>query len=332
MALSVNDSIQNNSPKPVDNKYGLFTGGAFAPYASVSQANSTIAPAYRSIGLTVLIATVSGNIEYWYQAGIADGNLVPKSATATVNAPLTLTSGVIGIQQSNTSQDGYLASADWNTFNGKISGAASTGTGIPIYANTTSGTINIKSIAAGTGMTLTDTGTTITLNAGASGVVNIGSGAGIYAGLSGNNSQLRSIIVGAGMNAAQNSADITITLTNTYVGTITTSNATATTALSIPIEDSSAGLTEITVIGVITGSAANCVSSKKFVQYYKQGGTLTIISGPGDIIADTYNGTITTASWTITADGTTNNLDVVVTGQASTNISWTIKATKAFGQ
>lgn len=333
MALSVNDSLQNSSPKPLDNKYGLFTGGAFAPYTSVTQANSTIASAYRSLGLTVLVNTGGGgNQEYWYQAGIADGNLVPKSATAAVVSPITITGNVIGIQVANGSQNGYLASADWSAFNSKISGVNSTGSGTAIYANTTSGTAFIKSITAGAGISFSDSGTTITITGGTAAGANVGSGAGLYAGLSGsNNLQIRSLIVGAGLTAVQNTSDVTITLNNQYGNTVTTTNTTPTTALTMSVEDSSAGIAEFTIVGVLSGATNNCITGRKFVQYYKQSGTLAIASGPGDLISDTLNGSLTTATWTVGVDGS-NNLVAIVTGQTSTSISWTVKASKTLGQ
>lgn len=332
MSLSVNDSLQNNSPKPLDNKYGIFSGGAFAAYTSVAQANSSIPSSYRSLGLTVLVNNGSVNQEYWYQAGIADGNLVPKSATATVTTPLTISGSVIGIQVANASQPGYLASTDWNTFNSKISGVSSTGSGTALYASTTSGTAYIKSITAGTGISFTDSGTTITINGGTVGAVNMGTGAGVFSGLSGTNLiQMRSIIGGSGLTATQNTNDITLTINNQFTNTITTTNATPTTAITLTIEDSSAGIAEFTIVGVLPGAANNCITGRKFVQYYKQGGVLAISNGPGDIISDTLSGSISTASWTIAVDGS-NNLIATVTGQASTTISWTAKATKTLGQ
>lgn len=39
--------------------------------------------------------------------------------SSNVSSPLTWTAGLIGIQVATTSQNGYLASTDWNTFNGK---------------------------------------------------------------------------------------------------------------------------------------------------------------------------------------------------------------------
>lgn len=47
-------------------------------------------------------------------------------ASFSVATPLTYnnTTGVFGITQSSTSSNGYLSSADWNTFNGKLAGNA----------------------------------------------------------------------------------------------------------------------------------------------------------------------------------------------------------------
>lgn len=69
--ITINDAIQNNSPKSLDAKY-LFNG--ITSYSSLSQVNTKILSVYRSIGLTVNI----NNVEYWYASGITDNNLVPK--------------------------------------------------------------------------------------------------------------------------------------------------------------------------------------------------------------------------------------------------------------
>jgi hypothetical protein len=40
-------------------------------------------------------------------------------STATINSPLTFTGGALGIQAGSGSQNGYISSTDWNTFNNK---------------------------------------------------------------------------------------------------------------------------------------------------------------------------------------------------------------------
>ena len=72
MSITINDNIQTNLGKSLDNKY-LKNGSI--PYVSVLEANTIIPLSYRSLGLTVLI----GNQQYWYKDGVADMDLVLKS-------------------------------------------------------------------------------------------------------------------------------------------------------------------------------------------------------------------------------------------------------------
>lgn len=118
MSVTLNDSIQNNSPKSLDNKY-LNLG--LSIYPDTTTVNSVILSAYRSRGLTVNI----GGAEYWYRDGIADVNLIPKNITSVVS-PLSLdaSTNVLSISQANNSVPGYLTSGDWNTFNSKLSTVA----------------------------------------------------------------------------------------------------------------------------------------------------------------------------------------------------------------
>jgi len=57
---------------------------------------------------------------------------------SSASAPITLTNGAIGITQATTSTNGYLSSADWNTFNSKASAAS--GWGITGNSGTTAST------------------------------------------------------------------------------------------------------------------------------------------------------------------------------------------------
>lgn len=115
MAITVNDSIQNNSPKSIDNKY-LNLGNV--PYVSVAETNSVIPFAYRSRGLTVNIL----GAEYWYRDGLEDASLTAKGITGAI-APITIDggTGVISMTPASVSVSGYLTSGDWNTFNTKLS-------------------------------------------------------------------------------------------------------------------------------------------------------------------------------------------------------------------
>lgn len=322
MALTVNDAIQNSSPKALDNKYGVFSSGVFSAYTSVAAANTAIVSSYRSVGLTVLINTGSGNAEYWYQAGILDGNLVPKASVVTTASPLTFTSGTVGIQVASGSQAGALAAADWTTFSTKISSVASVGGGIAVYGSTTSGAVTIKSLVGGTNITLSDSGTAITVNGATYTVTNVGTGAQLFTTASGTTLPFRSITATGGITVTQNTNDVGIGITgSTIPAPASTTTATPTVAASITIPDQTAGMLVVTMVAVVTGAAGTSSMSQRYVQYYKVGGVLTIASGPGDLIPEQLN-TLTTASWTIIANGSTNNFDIQVTGQAGLTIKW----------
>lgn len=78
MAIELNDNIDNKSPKILDARYSI---NGVTPYTTVLQANSSIPLSYRAIGLTVNIA----NVEYWYENGTADVDLVIKTSGGSVN-------------------------------------------------------------------------------------------------------------------------------------------------------------------------------------------------------------------------------------------------------
>lgn len=109
----------------------------------------------------MIISEGSGNwrvIGYFPAAGGGGGGTVT-SVTATT--PLSSTGGSapdISIQQASGSQDGYLDSTDWSTFNNKQD-ALSAGTGISIVSNTVTNTApdQIVVISSGTGISATGT-------------------------------------------------------------------------------------------------------------------------------------------------------------------------------
>ena len=73
MAKIMNENFCINVGNPIDSKYLASTN---QPYADVAAVNTAIVESQRYVGLTVNI----GNVEYWYGAGVADGNLVIKDS------------------------------------------------------------------------------------------------------------------------------------------------------------------------------------------------------------------------------------------------------------
>ncbi len=78
---NVSNNLQVNSPKILDNRYGVFQSGVWRPYVSKTEANTIVNPFYRANGLTVAVGTPSDYSEYWWFGGVNDNNLVPKIDT-----------------------------------------------------------------------------------------------------------------------------------------------------------------------------------------------------------------------------------------------------------
>jgi len=82
MAINLTDNIFVGQQKPLESKaYNNLT-----PYTNVAQVNSSIATSVRYVGLTVYIVDPTDStkvIEYWYQGGIANINLVVKDTPST---------------------------------------------------------------------------------------------------------------------------------------------------------------------------------------------------------------------------------------------------------
>lgn len=76
MSILRNDSLQIAAPKSADSRYDNDGAG----YANVGQVNSAILASFRHIGLTVNIA----GVEYWYETGTTDPDLVVKSLPSSL--------------------------------------------------------------------------------------------------------------------------------------------------------------------------------------------------------------------------------------------------------
>ncbi|GAF77126.1 unnamed protein product, partial [marine sediment metagenome] len=80
----------------------------------------------------------------------------------TFNAPLTggtiTTTGTVGINQANSTTDGFLSAADWNIFNNKQDAITVTTTGTSGPATLVAGTLNIPQYAGGGGGSVVSVG------------------------------------------------------------------------------------------------------------------------------------------------------------------------------
>ena len=74
MAILLNDNINIETGKHLDNKYG--------PYADLATAKSSIPEFKRARGLTVGIINGGSLVEYWFKDGTTDSDLVLKINTS----------------------------------------------------------------------------------------------------------------------------------------------------------------------------------------------------------------------------------------------------------
>lgn len=99
MAILLNDNVQIYAPKILDNRYG--------PYATVELAKSSVDSLNRHVGLTVAIGTTS-LVEYWWEAGIGDNDLVIKTASLSNTE---VTPGTYNLASVTVDQQGRITAA-----------------------------------------------------------------------------------------------------------------------------------------------------------------------------------------------------------------------------
>lgn len=82
--IELSSSILVGTTKPVDSKYGPFTGNTLA--AAKTEALTNITAGFRFEGLTAgLIVSGQDIVEYQFRGGIADSNFVEKTSSGNVN-------------------------------------------------------------------------------------------------------------------------------------------------------------------------------------------------------------------------------------------------------
>jgi len=229
------------------------------------------------------------------------GTVTSISTTAPITGGPITGIGTISITQSGTASDGYLSSADWNTFNGKQNAITLTTTGssgaatlvgatlnIPQYTDQFTGTVtSVAALTLGTtGTDLSSTvanGTTtpvITLNVPTASATNRGAlSSGDWTTFNGKQNAITltttgtsgaSTLVGATLNIPQ--------YTDQYTGTVTSVDLTAGTGISVsggPIITSGS----ITVNNTDRGSSQNIFKN-------------IAVSGQSTIIADNNDDTL----------------------------------------
>ena len=122
--------------------------------------------------LTGTLGVANGGTGSTTLGGLLTGNGTSALTAAVVNAPLTFSGNTLAINQATLSQNGYLSSTDFNTFNNKISSSSlssangyltyNSSTGVftastsPTYTNATSTNFGITSVSSALLKTLSD--------------------------------------------------------------------------------------------------------------------------------------------------------------------------------
>lgn len=150
------------------NILALNTDGLFVPtpntVVSVQSSSSvTLTNVNNVVGASVIVSAASGNALSLTDQGlyVAPGDLTPSQIRNYFSAiaPIIYTNstGTISIPQATASIPGYLASADWTTFNNKVSGGITVGSvsSTPVFAGEdVNGNLQIRSIATGAGLSI----------------------------------------------------------------------------------------------------------------------------------------------------------------------------------
>jgi hypothetical protein len=232
------------------------------------------------------------------------GTVTSVSTTAPITGGTITNTGTIGITQAGGSNDGYLSSADWTTFNSKQSALTFTaplvntsGTiSIPAATSLVDGYLSAANFATFNGkqdaITLTTTGT---------------SGA--------------ATLVGATLNIPQYTDQFTGTVTSVAALTLGTTG----TDLSSTVVNGTT--TPVITLNVPTASAANrgALSSTDWTTFNGKASnsfTTIAVSGQISIVADTATDTLTLAAGTgisLTTNDATDTL--TITNTAATSIS-----------
>ncbi|HVV39415.1 MAG TPA: immunoglobulin-like domain-containing protein [Candidatus Paceibacterota bacterium] len=117
-------------------------GGATTTGNSLTQGNQVISGTLTAGNTTLANATSTNlaltNITSALLSTNGNGSIIP----TTVSSPLLFSGNTLSIQAANGSQNGYLASTDWTTFNNKISSTSLSATG-PLSYNPSTGVFAI---------------------------------------------------------------------------------------------------------------------------------------------------------------------------------------------
>lgn len=188
----------------------LFTAksGVNLPFRSIV-GGSGITATQNTNDVTLTASVALDDLTDTTVTGAAQGAVLYRNASGWVHLPA-------GTSGQYLSTAGASANPVWATLPSFVAAGASLGAGEVVYAGASGSTLQFKSVVAGTNISLSSTGTELTISASvpAAGEVNtasnVGSGAGLFTTKSGVNLPFRSLIGGTGITLSSSATEVTI--------------------------------------------------------------------------------------------------------------------------
>jgi hypothetical protein len=308
MAILLNDNLSVQKAAAIDNRFG--------PYATTTAANAAIPSTNRHIGLTVGIGTTT-TVEYWYNGGTADGDLVAKSSggggmvypgSGIPNS----TGSAWGTSYSTTGSGTVVALATSPTFITPVLGTPTSGT----LTNCTGYTYaNLSGVVPTWNQNTSGTaaGLSSTLAIGSGGTGQTTANSALNAFLPSQTGNSGKVLSTNGTNTSWISAGGTGTVTSVAALTLGTTG----TDVSSTVADGTT--TPVITLNLPTSSALNrgLLSSTDWSTFNNKGsGTVTSVSVTGSVNGITLSGGPITSTGTLTLGGTLSNVSLAtqVTG------------------
>jgi len=246
---------------------------------------------------------------------------VPRGATTA--RPASPQNGMLRYNTTTTAFEVYYNTI-WKSL---IDEVVSVGTGTNVIKSVTDAKVEIRSIKAGTGISVTTDGDDITITSTAAGSItgiNVGTGTGVFKEKTGDQLIFRSIKAGTGVSVTTDGNDITISSPrDQYVeaGTATTTDAAFTNIVwsnTLAPANNSSWFFEATFIGRRTGGV---VERNAFKLEGVLDNTSGVISLVGPAAKTTYQNNAT--QWDVDVSITSNQVRFRVKGEVGKTLKWT---------
>ena len=235
----------SNPAANIDSTYG--------PYNSVSEANAAVLQALRVIGRTVIIDVAGTAVEYWWESGVEDSDLVEKVLGTDTGIPAILSDGTSPTLNTGISAAEVRSLIGAGTGSGTSNLVIGTTSTTAMAGNTTTITSAQATAIANNSNKVSDTGVPAVLSNGTTPSLNSGISA----------AEMRSLI-GAGTGSGTSNLVIGTTSSTALAGDTTTISSAQATAINDSVKnntDTYTGTAKITQIVSLSNAEYQNISS-----------------------------------------------------------------------